>query len=637
MNPKHISRKALIAGILAGSFLPAASQLHENISVEGKYVPDVIRIDRINTFPKALRQTLATNPIDYEQSGVAASFRPSLLTMPATGWQSNRIVSANRGYLDLGAGSFLNSTLSAGYRFVDNSSTLFGVRLQHNSTSLWKPKMSEYTSDVKQERYDESIGLYASHVFKGYGRLDGAIDYHLGYFNYYGFTGNSNYGNTRQIPAPGNVAGQQDAPTQTINDLAMRFDWRPLVTPSSTLDYHATLRARHFAYRALPLPLSAGQISEKGSRETNIGLQGGVRMPWSGGSSIGLDAVLDMVFLSGEKRVVTNDPDYPGLHESLPKVDDYGQLTLTPYYRFTRGLLDVRLGADIDLTFNAGPDGSRYSFFHVAPDVRFAVQSGQVGVFLNLLGGSELNTLARLHELDYYSMPYAVSSRPSYTPVDAEFGVNLGPFSGFSLGVWGKYRSVKNMPLGGWYQAWLDYGSEAMPDMQPELPEDAEMLYSLDSDGLDMHGFSVGTRVKYEHGDLFAISAEGSYQPQDGKKGYFNGYDRAKATAAIKVMVHPMEQLRINAGFNYRGDRAVYTRGLARLGSGGVVVDDDRASLHHLDLPDMGTLSLSASWNFTPAFSVWLQGDNLLNRREILLPMLPSQGLTVTGGLSVLF
>lgn len=125
--------------------LPSAAQLHESISVEGKYVPEIIKVDRINTFPKPLKFSMAASPLEYEKSGVAAAFIPSMLAMPATGWNDTKEFSSNRGYLELGAGSWLNSTLSAGYRFVDNASTLAGIRLQHNSTSLWKPHMSDAT------------------------------------------------------------------------------------------------------------------------------------------------------------------------------------------------------------------------------------------------------------------------------------------------------------------------------------------------------------------------------------------------------------------------------------------------------------------------------------------------------------
>lgn len=625
-NFKTISRHAAVV-LMAAAAMPAAAQLHEQISVEGKYVPDVIRIDRINTFPKALKLTLASEPIGYEQGGVAAAFNPSLLMMPATGWKADRYVSSSRGYLELGAGSWLNSTLSAGYRFIDNSTTLFGVRLQHNSTSLWKPAISERTADVKQERYDESIGLYASHVVKDYGRLDAAIDYHAGYFNYYGFAGYA-----------GSEAGSDKAPTQTINDFAMRLDWRSLISPSATLSYHASARVRHFAYRALPLPQlpAAGATMPKGSRETEAALSGGLRMPWESGSSIGLDANLRVVLLSGGNDTAEG-MRLPGSGITLPKVDNYGMLTLTPYYRFNKGLLDIRLGADVDLAFNAGPDGSRYSFFHIAPDVKFALQTGQVGLYLNALGGSELNTLAYLHELDYYGVPAAISSRPSFTPLDAQVGVNMGPFSGFSAGIEARYSSTKNVPLGGWYQSWLNSMTFTPVGLQPAVAQGSELLYSFDPDGINLHGASVAARLSYDHGETFSISAEGTLQPQDGEKGYFNGYDRPKVTAAIKASVKPIEPLRISAGYDFRGKRAIYTRSFAELGQGGTLIDGDNTTLHSLPLPDITLLNIAASWSFSHDMSVWIQADNLLNRHDEYFPMLPTQGLTVAGGFRIQF
>lgn len=626
---RRVARAALLPVALAGS-LAASAQFHQQIDVEGKYVPDIIRVDRINTFPKALRQTLLSQPLEYEQGGVAASFRPSLLAMPATGWRASRTVNSNPGYLELGAGSWLNTDLSAGYRFVDNASTLFGARLQFNSTSMWKPELSESTRDVKQERYDGALGLYASHVVKGYGRLDAALDYHAAYFNYYGIEG--------WAPSASASDAGVSAPTQTINDMALRLDWRSLVTPATSLAYHAGARMRHFAYRSLPLPQELQPGKQKGARETDLALAGGVRMPWDNGSSIGLDAVFDLVFLSGEKGVEVNDPGQGADAFRLPTTDDYGLLTLTPYYRFNRGLLDVRIGADLDLAFNAGPDGNRYSFFHVSPDVKVGLQTGQVGLWLNATGGSRLNTLAHLHELDYYGMPALVTTRPTHTPLDASLGVNLGPFSGFSLGIEGKFRSMKNVPLGGWYQTWLNNDDVAVAGLLPAVPAGSAVLYSLDSDGLDMHGVSLAGHMEYRHGDLFSISAEGSVQPQDGKKGYFNGYDRPKITALFKASVSPLKPLRISASYDFRGKRAIYTRAMRQPQTGGVDIDGrSTSSLHSLSLPDLTLLGLSATWNFTPSVAVWLQGDNLLNRHDAVLPSQPMQGIVVTGGFSCTF
>ena len=618
---------AALAFIACG-VIPAEAQLHESINVEGKYVPEIIRIDRINTFPKAAKFSLGATPLNYESGGVAASFTPSLMTMPATGWRDTRYVSDTPGYLEFGVGSWLNSTLSAGYRFIDNSTTLAGIRLQHNSTSLWEPKLSDATIGVKQYRYDESIGAYASHVVKGYGRLDASLDYHVGLFNYYGIFNPNALPDTRL-----------DAPSQTLNDFSLRLDWSSLIRPSSNLAYHAMARVRHFAYRAMPLPVEWGKGNAKGNRETNVEFAGGVRMPWDKGNSIGLDADLNMLVYGGQENIFSY-AQAGGMREySLNRPNNYGLLTLTPYYRFNKDLIEVRLGADIDLAFNAGPEGNRYSFFHVAPDVRFALQTGQLGMYLNVLGGSNLNTLANLYQHDYYMMPALASTRPTYTPIDATLGINLGPFSGFSIGVEGSFRSSKNVPLGGWYQAWMNYGGAPIPGINEaaELTRYDRMLYSLDADGINLHGVSVGGYISFEPSDKFSFKAQGSIQPQDGEKGYFNGYDRPKVTMNVDATVKPMDQLSLSAGFDYRAKRCIYTRAISDLPNGGVTPDKADGTLCSMNLPDMALLNLGASWDFSKSFTVWLQADNLLNRHDEMLPMLPAQGISVAAGLKVLF
>ncbi len=645
---RNLSKLYILSSLTLCS-LPGAAQLHENISVDGKYVPEVIRVERINAFPRALTQTLTTTPIGYESKGVAASFSPSLVTLPATGWRASREISSNPGYLELGVGSWLNSTLSAGYRFVDNQSTLFGIRLQHNSTSLWKPDLYTLTDyNVKQYRYDESLGLYASHLFKGAGRLEAALDYHLGCFNYYGLL---------PIPTDG------DAPGQTINDVALRLKWKSLIHPSTNLEWDAGLRLRHFAYRQMvrpeivDVPGEAYKAEiyghEKGGRETNIGLEGSVRMPWDNGSSIGIDASLDVVAVPRLLSITQTAPDFlyyasaPAWNPTIngePLISDetsgshnYGLLTLTPYYRFSKGLLDIRLGADVDLAFNAGEKGERYPFLHIAPDVNIALQTGQVGLYLNATGGTTLNTLAYLHQLDYYAMPALRSTRPTHTPLDASFGVNLGPFSGFSLGLKAAYRIQRNVPLGGWYQGWVMNQVFPMEGLTG-LGDYTMPLYGMNQEGINLHGGSVSARMAYEYGRALSVSAEGSYQPQDGKKGYFNGYDRARVTARFKLAVRPIEPLQLGLSYDYRGVRKIFTDALNFPDFNSLLINGDGfVTYPYLRLPDLTMLNFSASWDFSEKFGVWLQADNLLNRHDLLLPYQPMQGVVVIAGLKWLF
>lgn len=607
---------------LCGLFtLSAGAQLKENVEVEGRYVPEIIRADRINTFPSLFTPQFQTSALTYEENGVPASFLPTVMTMPATGWRASRVIDAKKGYLDIAAGSWLNSSLSAGYRFVDNATTVAGVRLQHNSTSLWKPKLSAPTADVKRERYDENIGIYAAHIFKGIGRLDASLDYHVGYFNYYDYA---------PVELPASLESV-DAPTQTLNDVRFKIGWRSPLTSTPSLSYYGTVTFNHFAYRALYMPGADGLLLHgKGMRESQLSVDAGIGAPWGDGSSAGLNVKADALMYGEREQTVMGRTLFPG-------ISNYGMVSLNPYYDFTRGLLQIHIGADIDLAVNAGPKGSRYSFFHIAPDVKFAMRSGSFGMYLNLLGGSELQTLANLWQLDYYQMPRLATTRPVYCPLDGRFGINLGPFSGVSADFSVAWKSTERVPLRGWYTPMLNYGTQQMPGIDEATGRPA---YSLDADGLSIHGFSLCGRLAYDPGKYVKLHGEVSYQPQDGKKGYFNGYDRPRWIAGVGADITPIEPLDINIAYEYRGVRRAYCHSYATLPTTpGAVVDGalDRPILGSMRLPDLTLLSIGGRWKFTRDFSVSLRGDNLLNRHDALLPGLPAEGVCIIGGLEWLF
>lgn len=621
-------KRYIFSALAAAVALPVAAQYNQSISVDGKYVPEVFRLDRINSFPKQVKFSLETNPLSYDGKSVPAGFAPRLLPLPATGWRDTRDFSDSRGYLELGAGSWLNSTLSAGYRFIDNKNTTFGVRLQHNSTSLWKPEVSELMKDTKMYRYDESLGFYASHDFEGKGRLQGALDWHIGNFNYYGF--NPQWG--EYIPET-----EYKAPTQTLNDISARFAWHS-IDKFDAITWNAGVGVRYFGYRSAYSPFKYMLIGmpddyiemarASGGRETDINLFGGVNFPTSSKSAIGIDVNTDILL-------------YPGLGDKvggyiIARPDNYGMVTLTPYYSFSRDRLLVRIGADIDLSFNAGNEGDRYSFLHIAPDVKLDYLAGPVAFYLHALGGSRLNTLAGNYERDYYQAPYIGCSRPVYTPLDGSLGATFGPFSGFSAGMDFAFRISRGEYLGGWYQQKLNYYRDAAPGLPKSIfAENAErtLTYNYDQDRTcNLHGFSIGARASYDLGSIIKIEAKGNYQPQNGTKGYFNGYDRPRWTANISAETNPWSTLKLKLAYDYRGVRNIYT--LANY-EGGLISDAD--VLIGKRLPDITYLNFGASYGITSSFTVWVQADNILNRHDELLPGMPQQGVRLAAGFGVTF
>lgn len=577
--------------------MPAAAQLHEEISVDGKYVPEVIRIDRINTFPKAAPATLDSITLEYEAAGVAAAFGPSRVTMQATGWQTTRNLPDSRGYLDAGTGSWLNTAVKAGWRFADDARTKAGVSLQHNSTSLWSPEMPDGRKGHHQYRYDESVGLYVCRKFDGKGILKATADWDISSFNYYGYDGGH-------------------PPGQTVNDFRLSAFWRSQPVEGSRQRTKASAYIRRLAYRHAPVPSGNGLAEVKPGRETAFGGDVSCLRPWTETASLFAEAGADIILPSDAKG--------------------YALFTVKPQYRYAAGSIDVRAGLILDLTVNAGGADVEYPVLHAAPDVSVTVKTGGFAVYAKATGGTTLNTLSNLRRLDYYALPTTRSTRPAHTPIEARFGIEAGPFSGFSAGGSVRWRKTNGLQLGGWYTGWLNKG-EWIDVMTPEGEKRLATDYLTPFQKIDISGCSLEAHAAMKLSRMLDVAGKFSWQRQDGAKGFFNGYDRPEAVLTLCAEARPMPKLGLKAGYEYRGSRHLYLQTFPSgfLSSAEGLIQP--GVLTAMKLPDLSLLNFGASWKFTDKFSLWVQLDNLTGSHVGLLPMQERQGTSATAGLSLLF
>lgn len=549
-----------------------AQSITESVTVEGHYTPEIIPADRLALLPATVALKAPESPMAYDRKGVAADFAPDALNMPATGWRSVKGYDTSRGYLDLRLGSWLNASLSAGFSAISSEDTRLNVYLQHNSTSLWQAWKADAGKGVpagadRRYRYDETIGADLTHRLPGLGTITGDLQYHYGNFNYYG---------TMRGPVED---GRIKAPSQSLNDFHARAGWTG--EGLGKLTYSGEADVRYFGYSAVYMAAPAeyderGIEKSEGNSETAVNVAGKVRYRLNENSQTTSGIGISLRY-SGVLNHIGNDVN---------------RVEAKPAYTLSGRSYTLRLGANLAVTANG--ESTR---FRAAPDVSFSVRKGIAAFSATAGGGTSLRTLAWMHMMDYYSDPGAGCHEAAYTPLDVRVALQLNPGGRWTWGMEGEWRTTLDESFGGLYQAFLNndlssYGS---------YPESGRI-----------RGFSVGINAGYEICRYLSLKGRASWQPQDGSKGFLNGFDRPEFTADITAESSPIDKLSLRLDYHLRAKRLLLPGNLSRLG-------------------------LSADYRVSDRLSVGIELCNILNRHEEFLPGLAMEGFNAMGGVQVVF
>lgn len=606
MTRKYLT--ALLIGL--GSFVTASAQLSGSVSVEGEYQPIVIETERLNAFPQGYRFELPAPNVQYEYTGIVTDYQPGLYSMGVTGRQTEFTGRKPRGFVDFRLGSYLNSRLHAGYWIVTDSVNTLSADLKFNSSTLYRTHgvPDTYARPARKRYYEGALGLDYTRIIGGTGMLDAHAGYRTGYFNYFGTTAENAMLAYPQTWVP--------APSQSFNQIDASIGYRS--TSSIIEGWHAGTSIDYFAYRRLYSPDYSdfpeghyGFNSQRGDHETRLRLGGGYAFPFADWSALAIDADMDFLFYSKKKPEVLGLYDYPR--------NNYGVITFTPAYRFEQEGLSIHAGADLAISYNAmGRErGKHFGGFHVAPNValRYGSKAG-VGMFLTATGGVTPSTLILRGQFDRYQMPWLLSTQPIYTPFDFRLGLNFGPFAGFTGEVAFRYAAAKNVPLGGWYQAYLgtypfgDYSLEEAFYCDPWMQS------------VNLHGYSLDLDLNYKYGTLVEVGFNTRYTHQKGKKGIFNGFDRPRWILEANVGCRPIKRLKVDLAYDYRGVRNCYYR----------TATEEGIQLAACRLKDISDLNLKVTYSLLDNLDIYCRADNLINRRVDILPGLQSEGIVISGG-----
>lgn len=564
-----------ILWLLLGAFLPATAQeLNESMTVQGAYDPVIRKHERLSGLPQRPELTLSEAALPAAEKGITLSVDPQIAPFGAL---VNPLENTNsyNGYIDLSAGSYLNTNLSAGYKFLHTNKSLFGAWLQHNSSSLFRA--NEYSP--YRRSFDERIGAYDHRIFSP-GTLSLSADYLLSYYNYYRRLTPENH----DVPQPG---------TQTINAFSAKAMWQGS-NQEDGFNYSVGFDYNYFGYRRLYEWTDYAYKSMAAPRENSFKLSANLGYNFNNAHSVNLA-------LSGQRIGYTNS-----------SVSDPGFYSFTPSYHFISKHFQTRVGARIDLTSNIDAP-HEFADFHIAPDVALNYTAAPFTMSLEATGGVVPNTLRSAHELFYYSMPAIMATTPTFTPLNAKLRIALGNIKGFSVGLNAQYASSKNVPLEGLYPLYL-FSQLTWP-----------VSYQLYPNYIDIHGFALGADMSFSMGDYISLRGDLTYSPQKANRGVFNGIDRPRWIITAEASTKPIQGLRIALGYDYRGVRNLYYRA------------NPMAAITPMRLRDFTNLYLRADYTFLQRYTAGISLDNILGCDAGFSPEQPHPGIAISGRFSILF
>lgn len=611
--------KRLYIGLVAAMMLVAGASaqdankkdLNKEITLEKDFVPVEKKATKKNTLPTVKKVTPPSpTTLRYSDWAEPTQVPSSIPTLLPYGYRTAHNFSDKRGYLQVGGGMAANFTGSAGYRLLDTEQNTLGVWLQHNSTWAGKNDSKLILNEserLKQKYNDNVLGVDFEHN-NNVGTLTIGARGHFDSFNYYG----------------GRDQTWDDQHKQTFTEAGLLAGWQgtPIMVRDKELGYHMNVGFNHASYdKAYPLLYLGSVEALKGAKENVLNIELG--------ASYQLDAGLVGLDLTGDYVSVDRDANLSGFYGYLADEDAYSKsyfmLTLSPYYQWQNNVFRARAGADIVVgKMNLYDDDNR---IHVSPRLELDIDIVDgAAIFVDISGGKTLNTLSSMAAQNRYSDPMGLHFN-TFSPFDGRAGFKIGPFGGFSAQLYGGYGLFKG-DVNSFHPSAL---------VSPYNQENVQSYRVTEYYNIKSRGSYFGAELAYKYRSLVEAKATLQYAPESGDEVNLNkwyhcypldGLDGPNKIFSLDLRAFPIKPLAVELGLQYRGGRCYMEDD---------ITPDDVTRLIYQDMDDALNLHAGASYRFDKVLTLWVKGNNLLNRKWDYMPGMGVQGFNLMGGVSLVF
>lgn len=566
--------------------LPAAAQVSKEITVEREVVPTVRSASPLTFTPSVTLPATPRPTLSYSERTSMARIPSLFRTLEPAAVGDSIAASPYRGYAAIGYFPAFNLGASAGYRLLDRSRTTLDAWMQYDG-NRYNATLSPDRKDHIQS-HDAVVGINLNAAGNNSSLFNLSLDYAFSSFN------------NPWRPSP--FSCRKDQKLNRLNAQALYSASSSSIDYSIGLGYHLFAYSTGFREEADDYFINIDPVSEN-----RVALQGSVFAGIDDHSSFGID--LDASMIGHSKSGRDSGDWYETIAERPGKTT--GLVSVTPAYKYDVNNFSLKAGIHVDFTFNN--PGKK---FHIAPDVKVAwMPSQSFALYGQARGGEVMNNMGELYAIERY-ISQMLWYNMSHVPVEAEAGFRVGPYKGFALNLSATYAAADD---------WL----------MPGAPLGGALVFQP----INMRGWKFSAAAEYSYSNIASLALSGSINPQkddDVETGFYTDRDRAKYILDAQLTVHPLSQLDIMAGYELRADRkALYYQLERPYGWCGTVSNIPFVCFRSLE--NIANLRVGASWRFTPAFTVFLRADNLLDRKTPYLSLLPGQGIHGLAGIAYKF
>lgn len=592
IQPRRATLIAAAITVIAASAQNMSTQIVVERQIEPEYRP-AVRPSGVS--PVALAPTVTTPRLSAAPYSALARLDASLTMLEPAAWGDTLYVSPFRGYANLGYLPAANAAASLGYTFINTRNSRVSAFADYLA---YKYHGYRDADDGQRAQTDYShqelrIGADALHRLDRHNTLAASVEYAFG---------------STQMPEYAH--GPANTFKQNTNRAHFAADWSH--RGSLAADAGASVRYFGFTKDIYNTGASSGTlIPEDPMSEALYNIHGNIAVT-SGKWLLRLRAAATWQHHSPAAASLYAYAADDGVSDDALFGYAHYDYHTNALYTFTPSA-EVRSSSFTGI-FGVRLDLSRGGFskkFYAAPDIRLNWQiSSRVALWARVGGGKVLNTLEDLYAYTPY-MSGAYGYDMSSIPVTVDAGINMGPFSGFSIA----------LELG---------GASANEWLMPAMANGANCYEMTKVAGIHYRAALAWDALKWFSAHA---SIEGATQSEDGDDGgYYLWRDRARWQTNVGIALRPLKPLTLSVDWNLRTKRRAYELGSASFLTMGF--------LYHKNIINLGNIndiSASAAWQFSERLSAHVMLTNILCRRYYIIPGVASARLGGTLGVSYQF